>query len=150
MKKLATLCAGIVAIASLASCSGSKTVATIADLNGEWNVTSIDGKAVTVPENQESPFLGFDTSTGQLYGNASCNSLMGSFQTDAAPGVLDLSQTGATRMMCPDMSVEDALLGALSRVKGYDVTKSGEVELTDTQGHTVITLTHRASTETTE
>ncbi len=150
MKKLATLFAGIATMAALASCSGAKTEAKISDLNGEWNVTAIDGKTVNVPENQESPFLGFNTSTGQLYGNASCNSLMGSFQTDAAPGVIDLSQTGATRMMCPDMSVEDALLGALGRVKGYKVTKSGDVDLTDAQGNVVLALAHRDTEQTAE
>lgn len=144
MNKFATLCAGLATVAALASCSNSKT-ATIADLNGEWNVTAIDGKTVTVPENQETPFLGFDTATGQLYGNASCNSLMGNFQTDAAPGVIDLSNCGATRMMCPDMSVEDALLGALSKVKGYTVSKSGDVDLTDADGKVVIALAHRES-----
>ncbi len=146
MNKIATLFLSVASIATLASCSSTKNNAVLADLNGEWSIAAIDGKTITAPENQESAFIAFNTSTGEVYGNASCNSIMGSFDTKAAPGQIDLSRLGSTRMMCPDMSLEDAILKALSQVKGYALTKSGDVALTDANGKEIVLLKHREPT----
>lgn len=143
MNKFTTICASAALIGALASCSTTKTVANISDLNGEWAIAAIDGKPVTSPADQETAYLGFNTATGELYGNASCNALMGSFDKDSAPGTIELTNIGSTRMMCPDMSLEDALITALQRVKGYEVTKDGDIDLTDSKGKEVVLLLRR-------
>lgn len=143
MNKIFSLCIGAAAISALASCSTTKTATNISELNGEWAIAAIDGKPVTSPADQETAYLGFNTATGEIYGNASCNAIMGSFDTNAAPGTIDLSNLGSTRMMCPDMSLEDALFQALPRVKGYELNKNGEIGLTDADGKDVVLLRRR-------
>ena len=143
MNKLMTLFLGAASIAALASCSSTKNTATISDLNGEWSIAAIDGKTVESPENQKNAFLGFDSTTGKVYGNASCNSITGGFDTKAEPGKIDLSRLGSTMMMCPDMTLETALLKALSKVKGYELTKNGDIALTNEKGKEIVLLRHR-------
>lgn len=147
-KSLAILAATAIigsAALSFSSCSSSKKVApALSTLNGEWSVVAIDSEPVTSPEAKETTYLGFNTGTGELYGNASCNMLTGRFATDAAPGTLDLGKVGATQMMCPDMTVENALLGALSTVKGYKaVDDDNRIALTDADGKEMVLLERR-------
>lgn len=122
--------AGCMAVAGLAACTSQKQApATIADLTGEWNIIDLDGQPVQIPEHQDAPYIAFDTQNGQISGNASCNAIMGSFDPKAAPGVIDLSHIGATRMMCPDMQLEDRILKALSKVDAYRKANNGYIEL---------------------
>ena len=143
MNKIMTFLLGAASVAALASCSSTKNAANISALNGEWSIEAINGKAVTSPAGQEDAFIGFNTVTGSIYGNASCNSLMGSFNINSAPGTIDLSRMGSTRMMCPDMTFEDALLKALSQVKGFKIVKGGDISLTNAVGKEVVLLKHR-------
>lgn len=115
---LVTLCMVSTALA-LFSCRSSKEVASLSSMNGEWNIVEINGTAVTPSQEQGAPFIGFDTTTGKVYGNSGCNRLMGSFDVNAKAGTIDLGQLGSTRMMCPDMTIEQNVLSALAQVKGY-------------------------------
>ncbi|MEG1659888.1 MAG: META domain-containing protein, partial [Bacteroides sp.] len=65
------------------------------------------------------PFIGFDTTTGKVFGNSGCNRLIGSFDVNAKAGSIDLGAIGSTRMACPDMTLERNVLNALAQVKGY-------------------------------
>ncbi|MCM1517772.1 MAG: META domain-containing protein [Pseudoflavonifractor sp.] len=144
MNKILTICAIAASVALVASCSSSRRAAAIADLNGEWAIAAIDGKPVTSPARRETAFLGFNTTTGQLYGNASCNMLTGSFDTKAAPGVIEFTNMGSTRMMCPDMSLEQSVMSALQQVASYAIDrKSGDIELRGDSGKTLILLKKR-------
>lgn len=106
-------------LAGLSSCASTKDVATVDSLDGEWDIIEIDGTAVVPAPGQPFPFIAFDVHNGKVSGNAGCNRIMGSFDTDAKPGAIDLGTLGATRMMCPDMVVERNVLAALSKVKKY-------------------------------
>lgn len=144
MNKLLTICVIAASAAIAASCSSSRHATTIADLNGEWAIARIDGKPVTSPAEQETAFIGFNTTTGQLYGNASCNMLTGSFDTKAAPGVIEFTNMGSTRMMCPDMSLEQSVMSALQQVASYAIDrKTGDIELRNDSGKTLILLQKR-------
>ncbi len=143
MNKLMTFLLGAASVAALASCSSTKNAANISDLNGEWSIEAINGKTVTPGAGQNDAFIGFNTVTGKIYGNASCNSIIGGFDTNAKPGTIDLSKIGSTMMMCPDMDLENALLQALSQVTGFELTKNGDVSLTNAKGKEVVLLRHR-------
>ena len=144
MNKILTICAIAATSAALASCSASRSTATLSDLNGEWAIAKIDGKAVTSPAEQETAYIGLNTTTGQLYGNASCNMLMGQFNTKAAPGVIEFTNMGSTRMMCPEMGLEQSIMSALQQVAGYTVNKkSGDIELRNASGKMLIELKKR-------
>ena len=119
MKKVFVSLCMAATVAGLSSCASTKNAATLSSLSGEWNIIEINGSAVVPAPNQEFPFIGFDTKTGQVYGNSGCNRLMGSFDVNAKPGQIDLGALGSTRMMCPDMTVEKNVLAALGQVKKY-------------------------------
>lgn len=143
MKKTILFAAAGILMAA-ASCSTPKqTAGKVSDLNGEWTIADINGVALNAPADQ-SPFIGFNSKTGAITGNTGCNSLIGSFNTQNPDGVIDFSQLGSTRMMCPDMSTETAIMNALSEVKGYGIDKDGNILLNNAAGKTVITLTKRA------
>ncbi len=143
MRKIFIACVAA-SMAALFACQSSKTVkATLSDLKGEWNIVSVDGEDVTVPEDQDAPFIGFDTTEGQLYGNASCNYLMGSFDINAAPGVIDFSGMASTRRMCPDMALEQKILEAFGQVKSYSLTADGDIQLSNADGKAVMLLEKR-------
>lgn len=107
------------ALMSLSSCGSTKNVATLSSISGEWNIIEVKGSAVVPVPGQEFPFIGFDTKTGKVHGSAGCNRLMGSFDVNAKPGTINLAALGTTRMMCPDMTVENNVLSALSQVEKY-------------------------------
>lgn len=90
--------------------------------NGEWNIIEVNGSAIVPAENQELPFIGFDTATGKVYGNSGCNRMMGSIDLNSKPGTIDMSRLGSTRMACPDMTTEQNVLNALGQVKSYKKT----------------------------
>ncbi|MDE6716519.1 MAG: META domain-containing protein, partial [Muribaculaceae bacterium] len=114
----------------------------IQSISGEWLIENVSGTKVTPSEMQDTAFIGFDVANGSVYGNAGCNRIMGSFNKDAKPGELVLENTGATRMMCPDMSVEDLVLPALGEVKSYKFD-NGTLLLLNSNGDVVFTLEKR-------
>ena len=106
MKKVFVSLCMTAAVAALSSCASTKNAASLSVLGGEWNIIEINGAVVVPAPGQAFPYIGFDTNTGKVYGNAGCNRLMGTFDMQAKPGRLELSQVGSTRMMCSDMTVE--------------------------------------------
>ena len=68
MKKiLVTFCLAA-AMAGLSSCGSTKqAAASLADINGEWNIIEINGAAVVPAPGQAYPYIGFDKATGRLY-----------------------------------------------------------------------------------
>lgn len=107
------------ALMGLSSCGSTKNVATVSAIDGEWNVIEINGAVVVPAPGQDFPFIAFNAEDGTVYGSTGCNRLTGSFDVNAKPGTIDLGALGSTRMMCPDMTVEDNLFAALAKVKGY-------------------------------
>lgn len=99
------------------SCRSSKEALSLSSMNGEWNIIEINGSAVVPGQGQQLPFIGFDTTTGKVYGYSGCNRIIGSVDVNAKPGTIDLGALGSTRMACPDMTLEQNVLGALAQVK---------------------------------
>ena len=120
----------------LGSCSSSRE-ASISDINGTWDIVKIDGAKTS-----GNPYIGFNTVAGQVYGNSGCNNILGSFDTGAPAGTLSLDKLGSTRMMCPDMSGENAVLAALSKVRGFKKDGDG-LALLDSAGNTAAQLRMR-------
>lgn len=105
---------------SIVSCRSGKETTTLSELNGEWSIVEINGSAVVLTEERgDYPFIGFEATTGKVYGNSGCNRIMGGFDTSVKAGNIDLGNLAGTRMMCPDMTLETNVLNALKNVKGY-------------------------------
>lgn len=135
MKKISIIAAAI----ALCSCSATKTTDAAVDLNGEWDIVTVDGTAVDTTKTESRPILGFDTAKNTIYGCASCNSINGTAHVDAAKKTIKLSQVGTTMMLCANMEYEQQILKALESVKGYKAGK-GCVELTNGSGKAVLQL----------
>lgn len=136
---LVTLCIASTALA-LFSCRSSKEVAPLTSMNGDWNIVEINGAVVAPSQGQNAPTIGFDAATGKVYGNSGCNRLMGSFDVNAKAGTLDLGQLGSTRMMCPDMTIEQNVLSALAQVKGYKKMGKASMALCNASNRPVMVL----------
>lgn len=135
MKKL--FCAALLfgSILALGACSGnsakkenttSPTEATAEqaktieakDLQGEWTISAVNG--VSIVQDEETPFLGFNMTENRLYGMTGCNRVMGTLVLNASqPYALSFDQMGSTKMMCHNDSLEQAILLALSEVKSF-------------------------------
>ena len=127
MKKVSVFLCATAVTALLASCASTKNVATVTDLNGEWNIIEINGTAVVPAPGQAFPYIGLDAATGRISGNSGCNRMMGSFDINSEPGRITFDQVGTTRMMCADMSVETNVLNALKQVRKYVKLSDGNL-----------------------
>lgn len=137
------LIGGAIAAFAAVSCSTVRNMP-VNDLSGEWNVVEIEGKAISVPEGSDQPYMAFDAVNNRIFGSVGCNRIMGTLSaTDA--GAIDLSGMAATRMMCPDMTLEDQLLSAFDNVKEFGVDKKGQLVLMDDSQHRLVTLAKRAN-----
>ncbi|MBQ8502138.1 MAG: META domain-containing protein [Bacteroides sp.] len=140
MKKvLVSLCVAA-ALLCISSCGSTKEAATLADIQGEWNIIEINGGVVVPAPGQAFPFIGFDTEKGTINGNAGCNLLTGSFNIDMKPGTIDLSGMGSTRRMCPDMTVENNVLSALAQVKRYKKMGDRNIALCGSSNRPILVL----------
>lgn len=141
MKK-SLLIGGIVMAAVVTSCNSVRTVP-VTDLSGEWNVEKIDNKAIEITDGSDVPYLAFDVVNSRVFGSLGCNRVSGLlYATDA--GVIDLAKLAGTRMMCPDMTVEDNLLAALGKVSEFGIDKEGKLVLMDQSHRSMVTLAKRA------
>lgn len=143
-KVLVYLCMACASFA-ISSCGTSKEVASLSSINGEWNIIEVSGTAVTPSQDQELPFIGFDTTTGKVFGYSGCNRMMGSFDINAKPGTIDLSRLASTRMACPDMTLEQNVLNALAQVKSYKKMGKHNIALCNAAGRPVVVMEKKAS-----
>ena len=135
MKKISIIAAAI----ALCSCSATKTTDAAVDLNGEWDIVTVDGNAVDTTKTEFRPTLGFDTAKDNVFGCAGCNSINGKAKVDATKQTISFSEIGTTLMLCANMEYEQQILKALESVKGYKAGK-GCVELTNGSGKAVLQL----------
>ena len=77
MKKLQAMGAAVCAALFLGSCGSGKTALKPEALNGDWNITTVNGRPATA---EKQPFIGLDIQEKRLYGCAGCNRIMGSFE----------------------------------------------------------------------
>ncbi|MBR3859156.1 MAG: META domain-containing protein [Bacteroidaceae bacterium] len=136
MKKVTNLFVALMAVVVMVSCAGKKSFNA---LNGEWNVVSV-GELV-VPDSVDA-FLGFDIAEQLVYGCTGCNQLTGALPAEVSPEVPMFAAMGSTRMMCTDMTVEDALLPALGQVVDFKV-EGNNLYLLNAEGNTVVSLVKR-------
>lgn len=140
MKKVfVSICIAGAALA-MVSCRSVEKAIPLSSINGEWNIIEVNGSKVHPGENRTLPFISFDTATGRLSGNSGCNRMMGGFDVSAKPGSIDLKGIASTRMMCPDMTTENNVLGALAQVKGYKKAGKDKLYLCNASNRPVVVL----------
>lgn len=88
-----------------------------ADLMKEWTVLKLKG----LDQLSSAPTLVFQEEDQKLSGFAGCNNYFSTYQLKGQEITFDHS--GATRKLCPDMSVEDVFFKLLPEVARYEVVK---------------------------
>lgn len=136
MKKAFNLFVALMAVVVMASCASKKNFDA---LNGEWNVVSVGEMAV--PDSVDA-FMGFDIAKQLVYGSTGCNQLTGALPAEVNPEMPIFAAMGSTRMMCVDMTVEDALLPALGQVVDFKV-EGDNLYFLNAAGTTVVSLAKR-------
>lgn len=108
----------------------------ISFLAGPWRVVEINATECDAPD----ATLIFDTNANKITGNAGCNRLSGDIQRDPMKASsVQFSNLATTRMTCPYIQTESALLIALEEVTGAKIS-GNTLELTTSSGKTVIKL----------
>ena len=139
-REFSTMGAALLAIALASSCGSSKVALQTSALEGEWNIITVNGKAVTA---DKDVYIGLNLKENRVYGCAGCNRIMGDIQVDKdKAGRLSFGQVASTRMLCSDMATEHAVMEALGNVTGYKGTEK-ELTLTDGNGIALFTLSKR-------
>lgn len=106
--------------ALLTSCQTTRHATSPSMIEGEWNITDVNGSAIKV---HPSPYIGFNTRENRVYGNSGCNRISGSFDFKGKKGQIELGQMLSTMMACPNMELEQNILQALNsvgRIKSLD------------------------------
>ena len=119
-----------------------RPAATLASLQGKWDIAAIYGQAVAdIEATDQAPFLEFDTEEKKLHGNAGCNIVNGGFtQEEGQPTSLKFGQLISTMMAGPGMQVERQVLDALNKVNGFVVKDEHNAALLDANGEEALTL----------
>lgn len=139
MKKI-VLFFSVVAVLLMASCSSSKNAASSVALTGEWNIIAVNGNAVDSSKVEQAPFIGFNRAENRIYGSASCNRFFAGLKLDSIKSEISFGEAGATRMMCPNMEIEDAILAALGKITHYKVLGDDEVDMYDANDQSLLLI----------
>ena len=106
-------------------------------LNGNWQITSVGGK--TVEGDEASIFI--DINELKVHGNTGCNFFNGVLYINPdKSNAIDFSNLGSTRMMCPNMEQESAILLALEETVSAIQGSEGNVMLLNSAGKELMTL----------
>lgn len=100
-------------------------------LQGSWKVVQIDG----LEDIEIHPTLEFNAEENRVSGFSGCNNYFAGYTLSGND--LTIGHSGATRKMCPDMSVEDAFLPLLSAVASYELDNKG-LHLFDSSGKLIM------------
>lgn len=117
-----------------------RSVSESIDLNGDWKVSTINGK--TVPETLEEVTLSFDNSSNSYHGVTGVNIINGTYRQHNQ--ILTLEEGAMTRKMGDPVSndVEMEYVNAIHAVKSV-VNKKGKLMLQDEKGKNIMTLDRR-------
>ena len=100
--------------------SGQKATAMpFSALDGTWNVVELNGKTVSPELSKQQLILDLPQQT--LSGNAGCNRMRGQIEyNEERPSIIKFSEVVTTRMACPALENELALLNAFGEVVRYN------------------------------
>lgn len=101
------------------------TTAGVEALAGKWIMKTV--KDVKVSEMESAPFLEFNVAEKKVSGNCGCNIVNGQLvQKEGVANSLKFDQMATTRMACPDMDAESAILKLLNEVTSFEIDGEGD------------------------
>lgn len=119
-----------------------RPAATLASLNGKWNITKVYDEAVEdIEKTEKTPFLEFNADKKTLHGNAGCNIVNGDIEQEKGkPASLKFDKLLSTMMAGPGMTVEGKVLEAMNKVRSFIVKDEHTAALLDENGAEALTL----------
>lgn len=124
----------------MTSCQTTNTAFSPAKMEGEWNITEINGAQVSA---QPYPYIGFDTQEGRVYGNSGCNRLTGTYTLKGKKGRIELSQMASTMMACENMDLEQKVLKALGETERISAVDDDHLVLSGKNKMQIVRLEKR-------
>lgn len=109
--------------------------------NVRWRPVSIAARPVSVAPSARAPWLELDAGAKRVTGLAGCNRFSGTYTAGA--GTLRFGPLIATKMACPELGTETALLRALEATRRYAM-RGGALELMDDGGRVLARLEQRS------
>lgn len=107
-------------------------------IDGAWQVMAVNGDRMAVNDDMR---LVIDVAEGRVHGNAGCNMVNGTVIVDSEQtSSVQFCSLIATRMACPDLYKETALLLALENVTSWEKQGSDHIVLTDAKGKELVKL----------
>lgn len=95
-----------------------------------WALMKLGDQTVTISEGGREAYLWLNSTDGSVVGHAGCNRLSTKYKQNGAQ--LRFEDVITTRMFCPDMPTETALLEAMKATAGWRITGS-QLELLNAQ-----------------
>lgn len=108
-------------------------------INGAWKVTAIENQSVPTTSDFQ---LVIDTPEQKIHGNVGCNTMNGKIVINPdRQNSMSFTDMITTRMTCPDIATEQALLNALNKVTTVmPFDNLSGAYLRDEAGNTLVTL----------
>jgi copper homeostasis protein (lipoprotein) len=92
-------------------------------LETKWKLTQVKGKPIENPGSMNAEaFLQFKGVNNRVQGHGGCNSFSGEF-TLSDNQKISFSDMLSTRMFCPEMQIEQALLDILKQADSYEINE---------------------------
>lgn len=106
-------------------------------LNGNWLITSVGGKTL----DSEDATIFIDINELKVHGNTGCNFFNGILYINPdKSNAIDFSNLASTRMACPNMEQESAIIIALEETAGAIEGSEGRVMLINSNGKELMTM----------
>lgn len=135
MRKAANILLVIFTVTAFVACSGANQLSTNpADLQGDWQLTTLDGSEVQM---SESYTVSFNTD-GTVAGKADCNYFTGEYSS-SEEGSLGLSSVSATKVNCESNSNSNSYLNSVTDAQSFEVRGENTLTLNTGAGTLVFT-----------
>ena len=96
----------------------------VADLDGTWKITSLNGVEIKPAENGDAAAtVSFDPSARTYSFATGCNNISGQFTSSYTD--FSFEAGAATMMACPNMTVEDGVKAVLPQIKSFGQVADG-------------------------
>lgn len=95
-----------------------------------WALMQLGDKPVTISDGGREAYIVLNSTDGGVVGYAGCNRISSKYKQTGAQ--LSFGDVIATRMFCPDMPTETALLDAIKATAGWRI-KGSQLELLNGQ-----------------
>lgn len=135
MRKAANILLVIFTVTAFMACSGANQLSTNpADLQGEWQLTSMNGMEAQMGE---SFTVSFNTD-GTVAGKAGCNYFSGEYST-MEEGNVSMNSVSTTKMNCGSNSNSNSYLNSISSASSFQVQGANTLTLNTGSGELVFT-----------